>query len=104
MSDCVLNNHIVETITVFTVHILCESPVFLLSLGGVIRDAPVTAAGAELFPDFSAGAFVFAREGFQTAILHKISEIVQTCEVAGNAVVIANTSCGTSSKTQLKTD
>ena len=92
MSDCVLNDYVVETDAVFTVHIVCESPVFLLSLGGVIRDAPVTAAGAELLPDFSAGAFMFARKGFQTAILHKIGEIVQTCEVAGNTVVVADTS------------
>ena len=92
MSDCVLNNCVVKGVAVFTVHIFCESSVFLLSLGGAVRDAPAAVAGAEFFSDFLAGTFMFARKGFQTAILHKIGEIVQTCEVAGDTVVIANTS------------
>ena len=92
MSDCVLNNYVIEFIIVFTVHVFCKSSVFLLPLSSVIRDAPAAVASAEFISDFFAGAFMFARKGFQTAVLHKISEIIQTCEVAGNTVVIANTS------------
>ena len=55
-----------------------------------IRDAPVTFAILKLGLDFGNRAFVFCRESFQATVFHEIAQIGQFIKVAGNPIIITD--------------
>ena len=90
MRDCKVYNFICPEVCIFAIHKPCEAAA-LYACFCLVGHTPAAVSITVFAHHFSAGALMLSSESFQAAVFHQIFKILKLVEIAGYAVIVANT-------------
>ena len=77
-------------VCIFAIHKPCETAA-LYACFRLVGHTPAAVSVSVFAHHFSAGAFMLSSQSFQAAVFHQIFKILKLVEIAGYAVIVANT-------------